>query len=236
MKTPKSLIYNHQLNLGFTLMELMVVLTIMAFLFTGIIVNINGQRAPRDIKIAQNELVSNIRKAQSYTLSARSLPSGESAQYYVIKFNLAKPTEYTIQAISNVGTSPRLQDVEVIKLPVNVKITALSITGRLSAPATQDPASCALVGFSAPYGKVLFNDGCVPVSFTGPYTIQSTDDYQKFVNFQTNVQCINNLTPLPSSCTASADSIVTITLTNSAQAGLQKQVTINGITGGVSFN
>lgn len=236
MKILKLSIYNNQSLRGFTLIELMVTLTITAFLFSGLIVNINGQRAPRDIKIAQNELVSNLRKAESYTLSARNLPSGQPAQYYVVRFSLANPTEYVIQAISNVSSSPQLQDVETIKLPINVKITALTVTQRLLAPATQNSTACALVAFVAPYGKVLFNDGCSPSSFTSPYVILPSDDYQKLVNFQTNVQCINNLTPPPNSCTASTDSIFTITLTSSAQAGLQKQVIVNGVTGGVSFD
>ena len=222
---------------GFTLMELMVVLTISALLFTVLIVNINGQRAPRDIKIGQNELVSNIRKAESYTLSSRNLSSGQPAQYYVVKFDLSKPTQYTIQAIYNVGSSPMMQDVETIKLPTNVKISGISISGRPQIPATQSPTVCALTAFVAPYGKVLFNDGCTPVTLPGnPYTLVSTDDYQKLVNFQTNVACAFVSPYNPASCSASTDSIMTITLIHTAATSLQKRVIINGITGGVSFD
>ena len=227
---------DRRLQTGFTLMELMVVLTISAFLFTAIIVNINGQRAPRDLKIAQNEMVSNFRKTQSYTLSSRNLPSGQSVQYYLVKIDLTKPNQYTIQAIFNVGSSPQLQNVETIKLPTNVKISGVSITQRPMAPGTQTPTSCALATFVAPYGKVVFNDGCFPSTVTGSYTIQASDDYQKLVSFQNNVQCDNNLVPPPASCTASTDSIFTVTLINTANASLQKHVTINGITGSVSFD
>lgn len=239
MKNLTSYIFHPKSNSGFSLIELIVALTITAFLFSGLIVNINGQRAPRDIKIAQNELVSNIRKAESYTLSARNLPSGVPAQYYVVKFDLSKPTQYVIQAIYNVSSSPKVLDLETIKLPSNVKITAINVTQRLLAPATQTlntSTACALAAFVAPYGKVIFNSGCDPVSFTGSYIIQSTDDYQKLVNFQTNVQCGDNVNPPPATCTASTDSIFTITLTNTAKASLQKQVIINGVTGGVSFD
>ncbi len=221
---------------GFTLMELMVVLTISALLFAAVIVNINGQRAPRDLKIAQNEMVSNIRKAESYTLSSRNLPSGSPVQYYLVKFDLAQPKQYTIQALFDVSSTPKLQDVETIKLPINVKISGIAISQRSLAPATQTVSSCALAAFVAPYGKVIFNDGCVPsAAASAPYIVQSTDDYQKFLNFQSNVQCGNNVAPPPASCTASTDSIFTITLTNSANNS-QKHVIINGITGAVSFD
>lgn len=224
-------------SVGFTLMELMVVLTISVFLFTAVIVNINSQRAPRDLKIAQNEMVSNIRKAQSYSLSSRNLPSGLPAQYYLIKFDLTKPNQYTIQAIFNVSSSPQLQDFETIKLPTNVKISSISISQRLQAPSTQTPSSCALAAFAAPYGKVIFNDECNPSgTMSSPYTIQSSDHYQQLVNFQTNVKCENNLTPPPASCAASTDSIFTVTLINSANTSLQKRVIINGTTGSVSFD
>lgn len=232
-----------RLQSGFTLMELMVVLTISALLFTGLIINVNGQRAPRDIKIAQSQLVSNIRKAESYTLSSRNMPSGQPAQYYVVKFDLANPTKYTIQGIFNVNTAPQVQDVETIQLPVNVKISAISISGRLQSPANQTINSltgCALVAFVAPYGKVLFNSGCSPVTFpSNPYTIvasPSPDDYSKLVTFQTNVACAFEIPPNPASCSASTDSVMTITLTNSANASLQNHVIINSITGGVSFD
>jgi|GEM_PF-1329778 len=233
---------------GFTIMELMVVLTISAFLFTAIIVNINGQRAPRDLKIAQNELVSNIRKAQSYTLSSRNLPSGQSVQYYVIKFDLLKKKQYTIEAIFNVGSSPQMQIVETIKLPTNVKISGIRITQRPMAPGTQnvvseedtgDSGTCALASFVAPYGKVIFNvvnSHYPPEGASYPYTLQPDDQYQQLVNFQNNVQCLNLMAPPPTSCTASTDSIMTITLINTAKPSLQKHVIINGITGSVSFD
>ena len=103
-----------QNNFGFTLIELMVVVTIMVILATVMVINLAAQRTSRDIKIAQNQLVSYIRQAQSYTLSARTLPSGESVQFYVLKFDLNKPTQYTLEAVYNVSSSPQLQDIQTI--------------------------------------------------------------------------------------------------------------------------
>ena len=98
---------NIQLKKGFTLIELMVVVSIMAILATAVIINIAGQRNNRNIIIAENELVNNIRTAQSYTLSSRVLPSGQSAQYYVLKFDFSEPSQYILQAIYNVSKPAR---------------------------------------------------------------------------------------------------------------------------------
>lgn len=236
-------------NKGFTLIELMVVVAIMAVMSTVLVINLAGQRAGRDVKIAQNQLVSSIRQAQSYTLSSRTLPGGQSVQFYVLKFDLSKPTQYMIEAIYNVSTGPLLQDIQTINLPPNIQIAtitpstypiAIDRSSALDAvnqyafsPYLQTP-TCALVAFGAPFGKVVFNGGCVPSGPGGmPYTIQPTDDYEKIVNFQTNVPCSSGGSP--PTCSASTDSLITITLSDFGKT-VFKTVTVNAITGSVIFN
>ena len=223
---------------GFTLIELLVVIAIMVLLSSTLIINLAGQRVSRDIRIAQNQLVSDIRKVQSYTLSARSLPSSESVQYYFLKFDLTKPTQYTIQAISNVGVQPKLQDVETVKLPPNIQLDLINpplITQRPN-PASQTPFyNCPLIAFAAPFGKIIFNDGCAPLNYSSPYTLQITDDYYaKIINFLTNLTCDGNngQPPNPAGCSASTDSLMTITLTDKARS-VSRKILINSITGSV---
>jgi prepilin-type N-terminal cleavage/methylation domain-containing protein len=232
-------------NEGFTLIELMVVVTIMVMLATVMVINLAGQRTSRDIKIAQNQLVSYIRQAQSYTLSARILPSGESVQFYVLKFDLNKPTQYTLEAVYNVSSAPQLQDIQTINLPPNIQIATITPASypiaidRSSAnDAVNQPGNstylqtpnCALIAFAAPFGKVIFNGGC---SQSQPPWDQNNDDYEKIVNFQTNVACtsFNN----PPTCSASTDSLMTITLSDSRKT-ISKTVTVNAVTGLVTFN
>src|SRR5438105_10754499 len=105
---------------GFTLIELLVVIFIMGLLAGLLTLNLAGQRVARNIQIAQNQLVSNIRKIQGYTLSSRNVSQNQPAEYYVMKFDLANPYQYTIQAIYNVGSSPTLANVEVIKFPTDI--------------------------------------------------------------------------------------------------------------------
>lgn len=236
---------------GFTLIELLVVVSIMVILTSAMVINLNGQRAARDVKIAQNELVSNLRKIQSYTLSARLSAGGQYVQYYFIKFDLNKPNQYTLQALYNASSAPALQDIETIYLPKNIRLSAgsnnCSGSGIQSAfclsrpvnPATQIPNSCALAAFAAPFGRVFLNDGCTPTA-SNPYQIDKTnqsDDYSKFLNFVSNTACLSSPpSPYsPSVCSLSTDSSMTITLT-SADNKVSKTVTINGITGSIIFN
>ncbi len=227
---------------GFTLIELLVVVSIMVILVSAMSINIAGQRIPRDLRIAQNQLVSNIRQAQSNTLSSRVLPGGQMPQFYLIKFDLSRPNEYKIQAVYNVSTSPVLIDVQTIQLPSNIQLAATnpividrSPTSTAFYPSppgsqySQIPTSCGLISFAAPFAKVVFNGSCA----TTPTWDSNTDDYAKIINFQNNISCDVTGNPLP--CSASTDSIMTITLTDRNNT-MSKTVTVNAVTGGVNFN
>jgi prepilin-type N-terminal cleavage/methylation domain-containing protein len=244
---------NHTLgNNGFTLMELIVVVAIMVMLTTVMVINLAGQRVPRDLKIAQSQLVSNLRKIQSYTLSARTEPGGQYVQFYLMKFDLSKPNQYTIQAMYNVNSSPQyLKNIETISLPVNIRLAAVNLPlypvsiSRAVIPVTQNftttGLSCALVAFAAPFGKVYLNDGCAPaVLSSNPYSLLGTDDYAKILPsvFVSNTNCTSFPTSgsySPAACSASINSSMTITLTDK-DGVLSKTITINGITGAITFN
>lgn len=224
---------------GFTLIELLVVVSIMVILSTAMVINLNRQRSLRDLKIAQNQLVSNIRKIESYTLSSRALPNGQNAQYYLMKFDLSKPNQYVIQALYNVSSSPQyLVDIETVNLPLNINIAASNpvVITRSKNPLTQTPSSCALVAFATPFAKTYLNDGCAMGGTVGNPTLvgsnPSTDDYKKIINFVKNNDCVSNTPP---TCTVSVDSKMTITLT-SKDGTLSRTVTINGINGAITFN
>src|SRR5437660_331464 len=124
---------------GFTLIELLVVISIMVILYTVLVINLAGQRQSRYIRLAQSHLVSNLRKIQAYTLSSHVLTNGQLVQYYLLKFDLTNPTQYKLQAISNLSSAPQIQDLETINLPPNIRLSAtspVSISRQLN-PTTQ---------------------------------------------------------------------------------------------------
>jgi prepilin-type N-terminal cleavage/methylation domain-containing protein len=238
------------ITLGFTLIELLVVVAIMVILTTVMVINLNGQRASRDIKIAENELVSNLRQIQSYTLSGRAEPSGQPVQFYIMKFDLTQPTKYTIQALFNADSSPQyLENIETINLPANIRLAAVNGVqiNRANSPTSQSPSqtgmNCALAAFAAPFAKVFLNDGCALADTVNkPAQISTGDDYAKILpsNFVSSITCISYPSPSsppysPASCTVSTDSTMVITLTDAANT-ISKIVTINGITGVITFN
>lgn len=192
---------------AFTLIELLVVISIMALLAGAVIANYAGRRSPRDLKIAQNELVTNIRKAQSYALSSRELNGTTPVQYYVLRFDTTSSTQYQIQAMYNTQSSPAmLQKAETINLPTGVILGSPRINGSASA--------CVLIAFQLPYAKILNNSSCAGA----PPTVNSSDDYQKIISFVAN----------NAATTVTSDSAVVLTLQNNSGAAY---VLVNGITG-----
>lgn len=137
---------------GFTIIELLVVCAIMAVVATIGIMNWNSQRSARTLTIAQNELITNIRKVQSYAVSSRNTPAGDAAKYYVIEVS---ENTSTLPVYAVVGQNYSLSAVETIILPTDVKISALSVAGQ-SAGYVAPSTKCVDIVFSVTYGKTYF--------------------------------------------------------------------------------
>jgi prepilin-type N-terminal cleavage/methylation domain-containing protein len=194
---------------GFTLIELMVVIAIMALIAGAVIANYAGLRPSRNIRIAQNELVTNIRKVQSYSLSSRNILGNTPVQYYVMKFSTSAPNQYIIEGMYDVKTLPiQLRDVETIKLPDGISLAASTVNAVSS--------TCMLLAFRLPFADILANTSCVGA----PPTVTTGSDYEKLNSFVSNA---------PSN-TVTSDSKIVFTLQD--QSGtLTKKVLVNGITG-----
>lgn len=196
---------------GFTLIELLVVISLMVMIVGAVIANYAGTRSARNLRIGANELVTNVRKVQSYALSSRVLPGNIPAQYYVIRFNpsiSASSTSYVIEGLYDTNTSPaKIQDVEQVVLPQGITITGVSVNGTMS--------TCLLLAFELPFARVLADSQCSG----GPPVITDTDDYKKILNF-----VLNN-----ADTSVTSDSLSVITLSNGN--GDQSKVLINGVTG-----
>lgn len=226
-----------QKNAGFTLMELLVVLLIMGTLFSFVVVNIGGKKGARNIKLAQSQLVSDIRKVQSYTLSSRNIPSGQPTQYYLIKFDMNYPDRYFIQAIYDKDTAPggngRLVTLETIPFPQGVKFDIgaippnypIKVTRPINPPPNMNFIStdCGLLAFKAPFAKTYMSIGCHVNLAPEPYVIEITDDYSQIVNFNGEDN------------TSSKNSTMTITLKEN-QSNQTKTITIQASNGLITFS
>ncbi|MCL5774791.1 MAG: type II secretion system GspH family protein [Patescibacteria group bacterium] len=212
-----------RLNLGFTLIELLVVIAIMGALVGFMIVNLGLQRGARNLKIAQDQLVTDLRKIQSYTLSSRVLSNGQPAQYYLMKFDFNQPDRYTIQGIYDTEntTNGRLTNVETVFLPQEVGFDPIAPSA--TANPTLTPKSCLLIAFKAPFARVIVSEGCnqvAPVNY--PYLIDSTDDYAKVTNFYNDTSV------------SSKESTVTLKLKEGG-TGTTKTVTVQAVNGLITF-
>lgn len=218
--TPKSKgwgVSSVKAELGFTLIELMVVLAIMTVVLGLVIIDFSRQRPVRDMQIAQNELVTNIRKVQSYSLFSRNVGNLKPAQYYLVKFSSATPDRYFIQAITDVSVAPKLNLMETVMLPRNVIFASSNpfVIDRptpIIDPAT--PPSCVLLAFKSPYGKTYVNDGCTQNNF------QTGDDYKKIIDHISN---INN-----ESVTVDTDLVINFAFKN---GGSGRKVIVKGVIG-----
>jgi prepilin-type N-terminal cleavage/methylation domain-containing protein len=145
---------------GFTLTELLVVLAIMGVFFGLILANYAGMRGKRDIKIAQNELTTNIRKVQSYALSSRDTSIGP-VKLYVLKFDTTRPFQYLIEAVQTDYslTTP----LETVNLPRGVTIQSVALQQPLGGSETKPP--CVQVAYALPFNKMYADPECV-IEFT----------------------------------------------------------------------
>jgi prepilin-type N-terminal cleavage/methylation domain-containing protein len=168
---------------GFTVIELLVVISIMGIFATLVLVNYNSLRAERNKKLARHELATAIRKVQSYTLSGRLTAAGTSARYYLVKLTPGQST-FLIQSISSTasqGTPP--VTVETIKYPGNITLAELyyydSSNGVI-------PTDCAQIVFAAPYAKTYIDYGCVfENDMNDPSVLLSKQDNKLDILFDT---------------------------------------------------
>lgn len=130
---------------GFTLIELLVVLAIMVVVSGVIILDFNRNKASRNIVLAKNETVTNLRKVQAYMLSSKNINGSIPARYYIAQFDIQNPTQFVVQAVDKDFNF--YDNIETITLPNSVSFQSFS-GGGLSGQ------RCFQLLYSAPFGTM----------------------------------------------------------------------------------
>jgi len=216
-KNSKSILRKSYKIAGFTLIELMVVISLMGVVLGLVLLDFSRHRYEQGLKIAQNEMVTNSRKVQSYSLFSRNVGNVKPAQYYFLKFSLSTPDRYYIQAITDLSIAPKLHNVETLRFPQNTFLQSIKIKRPVPPYATSDEnVSCSLLGFKAPFGRIYVNNDCL---VTNP-AFEPTDSYEQVITF------VNN----QDGGDVSVDTDLVITI-GSRSGSLTKQVLLKGVTG-----
>lgn len=140
----------NQFQAGFTVTELLVVFLIMILLSSLVIINWNKQTPTRNLTLGQNELITNIRKVQSYAVSSRNINTTLAAKYYVMRFERGA-SDYTISAVDSDGNY--VPNLETVKLPQGIVTSTLTL---VPTSGTTTTPNCTFIIFSVIYGKAYF--------------------------------------------------------------------------------
>lgn len=140
---------------GFTVIELLVVLSIMVMLATVIIIDFNRQRGARNLVIGKNETITNLRKVQNYILTARNITTSTPAKFYIVTFQSGN-NYYTVQAVDDTYTYH--DNLETITLPSGLNFSSIRVAPPDgSGDDVKVSYPCLQVIYSAPFGTVYTN-------------------------------------------------------------------------------
>lgn len=165
---------------GFTIIELLVVLAIMGLFMGAILVNFAGNRGARNLRLSTNELVTNLRKVQSYVLSSRDSSVGP-VKYYVLQFNTEQSRNYYVQAIQNdlTFTNP----IETVELLPDIRIASIEVQQPYGSSASNP--TCVQVGFALPFNIAYVDQNCsLDLSVRDPATLSNLDDSLVIITLQ----------------------------------------------------
>lgn len=171
--------YRCKVGEGFTLLEMLIVVGIMAMFYVLMVANFGNWRGPQNLRIAQSELSTNLQKARTFALAGRRI-NDNTAKFYIVKLDKTDDRKYAVQGIAvdtasgydvvfdgGPGHSP---NIENIALPNGVYIKSFKyFQDNVAKP---DP-TCVDVAFSLPYGRTYITPTCT-LQDLGVYDTPST--------------------------------------------------------------
>ncbi len=175
----RNLFRNHSKQQGFTIVELLTTLAILAVFYGLIVANYSRWRGPQYIRLSATEVATQLNKMRSYALSARNF-QGSPVKLYIMEFctNSAEtrcdgrnadtpvgPDEYRVHfigsdasgGVSFTNNNGSTRDLEVFSLPGTAKIEELLVVNAKGEPLL---TNCVQVAFSLPYGRTFIDPYC----------------------------------------------------------------------------
>ncbi len=146
----KNKIQNSQ---GFSLIELIVSIAIIVTLVSVFLVNFAGLSKSRNLNVGTNNLVSDLHKIQSFSLSSQDLSVGKPATIYGVVFN-NNAASYNLIGFDNTVPVAVQSTISSVNLPPNTFINSVLVTKADNTTAA--PTSITIL-FKIPFGRVLTN-------------------------------------------------------------------------------
>lgn len=151
---------------GFTLIEMLVVISIIVTLTSVVLANFSSLSQSRNLNSARDQLLADLRRMQISALASKNSTNGNPSSSYTAVFDYASnPGLYTLNVIDNQGT-PVTTLLNTVTLPNRISISAIGIT--TSGGAIVPGITNATIYFTTPYSRVL-------VSYP-PNIVQEKDD------------------------------------------------------------
>ena len=148
---------------GFTLVELLVVVTMTVIISLVSVVNFRAAEKKKRVSLASDTVTSVARSTQTFALAGKNTNNSNVAcrvpQYYYISFDTADKTHVTIKAQNTCGTGDL---IETFTLPQNtqIRVNGITLDGTLV-------NSTLLIYFTPPFGQITASkDGGSSASFT----------------------------------------------------------------------
>src|SRR5438105_3633871 len=139
---------------GFTLIELIVVISIMAILTLITVANFRQGEKQKRVGLASDTVISSLRDAQTYALAGKNTNNSNPActipQYYRVDFYYSIDSTIYVYARNACSST---DSIEVNQLPQSTRIKA----GGLSVNGTPIASTTLFLSFSIPYGNLTIS-------------------------------------------------------------------------------
>ena len=178
---------------GFTIIELITVIFMMAILLSVFLASYSANSGKRNLTLAQSNLLSDLRKAQGFALSSRNYSGSTPASQWAVYFDTTNNQIYKIRTYDNT-LSQNVSDYTTINLPSNIYIKTISVK---KTSGTSYCAQTLSVLFTVPYGRVnqTYNGGgsCATAATNSEANDVTTITLSTTDNASTNTIIINGI-------------------------------------------